>query len=173
MRDKSMRFLYVLMMTFAVSFGCAQQMTQSEIRSLESRELDLTYDKAYSATINGLFALGFTVDHSDKASGVVTGKRHDSQNAKRLVNTVLFGVVGAVATKERDEAVTFMVSPNGSAKTLLRMKVVVDGKAIVDRTLMTRIWQQIEKEGMLDDAFKDAGSGATTQPASTSTQKNK
>jgi len=30
------------------------------------------------------------------------------------------------------------------------MKVIDNGKPVIDRQLMTRIWQQIEREAMLD-----------------------
>jgi hypothetical protein len=33
-------------------------MTQTEIKMLETRELDLPYDDAYQAALNGLFSLG-------------------------------------------------------------------------------------------------------------------
>ena len=142
--------------------GCSQ-MTQTEIKMLETRELDLPYDEAYTAASNGLFALGYTIDHSDKASGILTGKKHDPNVGGKLAGAVLLGVVGVLAAGENDEAVTFMLTRVKPNVTQLRMKVLYNGKPSTDRNLMTRIWQQIEREAMLD--ARPPGRPPATQPA--------
>lgn len=130
--------------------GCVQPITQTEIKALETRELDMPFDEAFSAAANGLFSLGFTIDHSDKVSGILTGKRLDPRAGAKLANAIFFGVIGLAATKERNEAVSFMLSPLEPNVTQLRMKVIVNGKPVVDRKMMTKIWQQIEREAMLE-----------------------
>lgn len=141
--------LLVVVMMLVVASGCSQ-MTQSEIKALETRELDLPYDEAYRAASNGLFSLGFTIGHSDKESGIISGTRNDPRTGLKITNTILFGVIGLAATSSRNEAVSFMVTALEPALTQLRIKVVVNGKAVLDRKLMTKIWQQIEREAMLD-----------------------
>ena len=148
------------------SSGCAQ-MTQAEIKSLETREMDCSFDEAYKAAANGLFALGFTVSHSDKASGILTGTRQDPNTGAKIAAAVAFGVIGLLATQDRNEAVTFMLSPLEPKLTQLRMKVMVNGQPLTDRTMMTKIWQQIEREAMLESRPSDRL--ATTQPATTQT----
>jgi hypothetical protein len=143
--------------------GCAT-LTQAEIKALETRELDLPYDEAYQAAMNGLFSLGFTIDHSDKESGVVTGKRTDPQVGAKLGAAVVLGVVGVLAVGDRSEAVTFKLAALEPRVTQLRMKVVVNGKAVVDRQFMTKIWQQIEREAMLESRPSDRVPG--THPVS-------
>lgn len=150
--------------------GCAStRITQAETKALETRELDLGYDEAYKAAANGLFSLGFTIDHSDKASGIVSGKRRDPQTNAKIANALVFGVVGLLATGDREEGVTFMLTSLNPRVTELRMKAVVNGKPIVDREMMTRIWQQIEREAMLESRPSDAG--ATTRPRSPTSSK--
>ena len=129
--------------------GCAQ-LTQSEIKFLETRELDLPYGEAYMAAANGLFSLGFAIEHSDKESGIITGKRKDPQTGAKIGAAVAFGVLGLLAVGDREESVTFMLTELGSELTQLRMKVIINGKSVVDRKLMTKIWQQIEREAMLE-----------------------
>lgn len=131
------------------SSGCAH-LTQAEIKALETREMDCSYDMAYRASSHGLFSLGFTISHSDKESGILTGTRHDPNTGAKVVNAILFGVIGLAATKARNEAVTFMLTPLEPELTQLRMKVIVNGRAAIDRKFMTRIWQQIEREAMLE-----------------------
>jgi len=142
--------------------GCVQ-LTQSEIKALETRELDMPYDEAFMAAANGLFSLGFTIDHSDKVAGILTGKRLDPNTGAKVANAIFFGVIGLAATKERNEAISFMLSPLEPDVTQLRMKVVVNGKPVVDRTMMTKIWQQIEREAMLET--RPSARPATTQRA--------
>lgn len=149
-----------------VGSGCAT-MTQAEIKALQTREIDLPYDEAYQAAMNGLFSLGFTIEHSDKASGVLTGKRSDPQTGAKLGAAVAFGVVGLLAVGDRNEAVTFKLATLEPRTTQLRMQVVINGKAIVDRQLMTKIWQQIEREAMLESRPSDRVPGTQTSSGPT------
>jgi len=130
-------------------------LTQAEIKMLETRELDLPYDEAYHAAANALFSLGFTVSHSDKSSGILSGARYDPNTGGKVAAALLFGVLGLAATEGRNEAVTFMLHSLEPNLTQLRMKVVVNGKPVVDRKLMTKIWQQIEREAMLESRPSD------------------
>lgn len=134
--------------------GCAQ-LTQAEIKALETREMDCSFDEAYQAAANGLFSLGFTISHSDKESGILTGSRLDPNTGEKVANTLLFGVLGLALTKDRNEAITFMLSPLRAELTQLRMKLIVNGKSVIDHKLMTMIWQQIEREAMLETRPSD------------------
>ena len=144
------------------SSGCAQP-TQAEIKMLETREMDCSYDEAYKAAANGLFSLGFTIAHSDKESGILTGTRHDPNTGGKVAAALMFGVLGLAATKERDEAVTFMLTEFEPELTQLRMKVIVNGKPVFDRKLITAIWQRIEREAMLES--RPSNRSPTTQPS--------
>lgn len=148
------------------SSGCVQ-LTQSEIKALETREMDCSFDEAYKAASHGLFSLGFTISHSDKESGILTGTRHDPNTGAKVANTILFGVLGLALTKERNEALTFMLTPLEPNLTQLRMKVIVNGKAVVDRKFMTAVWQQIEREAMLES--RPSERSTTTQPTAEAT----
>ncbi len=145
------------------STGCAP-MTQAEIKMLETREMDLPFDDAYQAAMNGLFSLGFTIEHTDKASGIMTGKRSDPQTGAKIGAAVAFGIIGLLAVGDRNEAVTFKLAVLEARVTQLRMQVIVNGKAVVDRQFMTKIWQQIEREAMLESRPSDRV--PTTQPKS-------
>ncbi|MFQ5462837.1 MAG: hypothetical protein ACE5E5_09445 [Phycisphaerae bacterium] len=128
--------------------GCAS-MSQSEIKFLETRELDLGYDDAYRAAANGLFSLGYAINHSDKSSGILSA-RLVTHVAKSSVTFLLVLPMATISEGRNEEAVTFMLTPINKHRTQLRMKVVFDGKPIVDRKKMTKIWQRIEREAMLE-----------------------
>ena len=147
------------------STGCVQP-TQAEIKALETREMDCSFQEAYQASANGLFSLGFAVTHSDKDSGILTGTRHDPNTGGKIAAALAFGIIGLAATQERNEAVTFMLSELEPKLTQLRIKVVVNGKPVFDRKLMTKIWQQIEREAMLESRPSDRA--PTSQPSALS-----
>ncbi len=159
--------LVILLLSGAMitATGCAT-LTQAEIKALETREMDCGYDDAYKAAANGLFALGFTVSHSDKASGILTGVRHDPNTGAKVAAAVFFGVLGLAATQDRNESVTFMLTALEPQLTQLRMKLIVNGQPVVDRTVMTKIWQQIEREAMLESRPSDR-TAQKSQPSTT------
>lgn len=131
-----------------LSSGC-NELTQSEIKFLETREVDLPYDEAYQAAINGLFSLGYTIEHSDKESGVVSGRRN-KKAAKMSVTFLLILPLPTVGEGSNEEAITFLITRQEPDVSLLRMKVVINGKPVANRELMTEIWQRIEREAMLE-----------------------
>ena len=108
--------------------------------------------------MNGMFSLGFAIDHSDKESGIITGKRTDPQTGEKIAAAMAFGVIGLLAVEDQNESVTFMLTAVSESVTQLRMKILVGGEQVVERQTMTKIWQQIEREAMLD-------SGPSTKPA--------
>ncbi|MFH1748208.1 MAG: hypothetical protein ABIG44_14330 [Planctomycetota bacterium] len=159
----AMIFPMMLCTVLAAASGCSQ-MTQAEIKALETRELDLPYDEAYKAAANGLFSLGFTISHSDKESGVISGKRNKKVGSLS-VTFLLFLPLPTVGQGSHEEGVTFMLTELDPMLTQLRMKVVINGKPVADRKFMTNIWQQIEREAMLESRPSDRF--ATTQPGDT------
>lgn len=49
--------------------------TQLGVRQIEVRRLEVPYETAYNAAAQAMFDLGYSVSHSDKASGILTGSR--------------------------------------------------------------------------------------------------
>lgn len=131
-------------------------MTQSQIRALETREIDAPYDKVYDASMNAMFSMGLSVQHTDKVSGIITGQVGD--HVQRAATHWMFRAFVNV------KKVTLMITPCGPNKTTVRMKVLINEQPQVDEKLMTDIWQRIEKEAMLADVFTGKNV-ATTCPA--------
>jgi len=52
-----------------------QDPTQLGTRQIEVRTLDVPYDLAYRAATQAFFSIGFSITHSDKPSGILTGSR--------------------------------------------------------------------------------------------------
>lgn len=123
--------------------GCALSRTQAEIKFLETRELRSPYAVAYDGALNAIFSLGMTIEHSDKASGVITGQSGD------------YALRAHMTKKEQKKnpvkKVTLLLRPRGRKVTQIRMKVLVNEEQQLDRKLMTALWQRIAREVMLDE----------------------
>jgi len=52
-----------------------QDPSQLGTRQIEVRTLDVPYEHAYRAATQAFFSIGFSITHSDKASGILTGSR--------------------------------------------------------------------------------------------------
>jgi hypothetical protein len=124
--------------------GCATtgSMTQAELKFLETREIDLPYPQAYDAALNAMFSLGLQLTHSDKGSGVISGQSGDYVMRSTLKRSK--------QKKHPVKKVSLLVSDRGPRLSQLRMKVLINEEQQIDRKLMTRIWQRIEREAMLD-----------------------
>lgn len=140
----------------AVVSGCQKSLTQAEIKFLETRELELSYDRAYQAAANGLFSLGYAIDHSDKQSGILSAKCN-KKAAKLSLAFLVILPMPTISEGSDEEAVSFMLSSLRARLTQLRMKIVRNGIPIIDRKLMTQIWQRIEREAMLENRPRTTG----------------
>jgi len=144
-----------------ISPGCAT-LSQADIKARETRELDLPFDEAYSAALNAMFSMGLSIQHTDKASGVITGQSGD--HVQRASVGAIWRPLYPV------KKVTLMLSALEPRVTQLRMKMLINEEPQHDRTLMTKIWQQIEREAMLEsrpsDRSASASRSAASQPAS-------
>ncbi len=98
----------------AGSSGCTQ-MTQSEMKFLETRELDGKYSDVYDAALNAMFSMGLSILHTDKESGIITGQAgdHVQRASVGLIWRPLFPV----------KKVTLMIRPKADGLTQIRMKV--------------------------------------------------
>lgn len=133
-----------------LSAGCQTTLTQAEIKFLETRELDLSYEEAYQAAANGLFSLGYAITHSDKESGILSAQNSRGE-AKWSITFLLIIPLPSVGEGTEEETVSLLLTPKSERLTQLRMKLVRDGEPVVDREVMTAIWQRIERAALLED----------------------
>jgi len=59
----------------SIQIPSSQDPTQLGARQIEIRTLEAPYELAYRAATQALFSLGYSIDHSDKVSGILTGSR--------------------------------------------------------------------------------------------------
>ena len=134
--------LLAAVVALGTTAGCARSFTQSEIKFLETREIQLPYHEVYAAALNAIFSMGMTIEHSDKDSGVITGRSGDYTHRATLAEKK--------QKSYKIKRVTLLITPRGPRVAQIRMKVMVDEEQQLDRKLMTAVWQRIEREAMLD-----------------------
>ena len=134
--------LTLAIMIAAAGCATAGSMTQAELKFLETREIDLSFHEAYDAALNAMFSLGLQITHSDKSSGVISGQAGDYVMRSTLKKSK--------QKKNPVKKVSLLISDRGPRLSQLRMKVLINEQPQIDRKLMTRIWQRIEREAMLD-----------------------
>jgi len=59
----------------ALSQTAGEDPTQLGARQIEVRSLDTSFDIAYRSATQALLSLGYSISHSDKTSGILTGSR--------------------------------------------------------------------------------------------------
>ena len=150
-----MNKLSSLLLLFAFIIGCAAPQTggpgQLATKDMETRSLSIPYDRAYAAATNAFFAIGYTLKHTDKASGVIVGSRSDSGIGKKVALTLLFGIPGALIDTKTNYDLTVMLTPTAPAITTIRIGASRDGQPIVDKEITDKLWTIIEREAMVDE----------------------
>ncbi|MBI4529217.1 MAG: hypothetical protein HY695_35920 [Deltaproteobacteria bacterium] len=68
-------FLLALTPLPAMGQTATEDPTQLGSRQLEVRSLDVNCDTAYRSATQALLSLGYSITHSDKTSGILTGSR--------------------------------------------------------------------------------------------------
>jgi hypothetical protein len=133
--------LGVPMIALLLALAGCHRPTQGEMKFIETREVNRPYEPTYNACLNAMFSMGMTITHTDKQSGVISAQSGD--HAQRADAGIWKGFYPV-------KKVTLMVRPRRPDRTQIRMKVLINEKQKLDRRLMTRIWQRIEREAMLD-----------------------
>jgi len=70
-----MALIVALSSATAIGQTTGDDPTQLGTRQLEVRNLDVNYDTAYRSAMQALLSLGYSISHSDKPSGILTGSR--------------------------------------------------------------------------------------------------
>ena len=147
---KRCAIVLALLVSILPGIGCAHQMTQAEIGAMETRRVDAPYDDTYLAATGVLFDLGYTITHSDKASGLITGENKVSRANDRAAAYLALGVAGLLIADE-ERKVTMLIREVGPQASTVRMKLTVQGKQSKQREVYTTIWNKILRQLMLDE----------------------
>jgi hypothetical protein len=118
---------------------------------METRDMRISYDAAYKAATNAFFAIGYTIKHLDKASGIIVGSKSDSGAGKKVALILLFGIPGALIDTKTNYDVTVMLSQKDKDFTTIRIGTSVNGQPVLNREIIDSIWTVVEREAMIDE----------------------
>ncbi len=176
-----MKFCILFLMLIGI-IGCAtsvdtsgQDPTQLGARQLEVRTLDVSYEIAYQAAMHAFFSIGYSIQHSDRASGVLTGSRLvdiKEEKKRRKFKTAMyalppfFKIIGFLTPGKESTTfqITMLLKPNDSKQTQIRFKMQVDGEPVWDQLSIDRLWVATQREAMVE-----TGPPPTTPPTTLTT----
>jgi hypothetical protein len=150
-----MKKLFPLFLLLMFIIGCATAQTvgpgQLATKVMETRTLSIPYDRAYAAATNAFFAIGYTLKHTDKASGVIVGERSDSGAGKKAALILLFGLPGALINTKTNYDLTVMLTKDAPAITTIRIGASKNGEPVINKEITDKFWTIVEREAMVDE----------------------
>lgn len=158
----------------AMLCGCATtgagKMSQAAIKNFETRTIDAPYEAVFAAATEALFDLGYIIQHSDKASGILTGEKRKTKSDFDIdfgIGTGRYGGIGA--DREQRQTiynVSLLIKPAGEKTTDVRIKTSVDGEAHLVKEAIDEIWLYIDRQVLMESppAAKPAKSAPASEP---------
>lgn len=146
--------LYLILILF-VFCGCAGGSGglgpgQLATKSIETRYIDADFNTAYRAATHAFFALGFTISHSDKAGGIIVGKKEKTDQGAAFLAGLAFGVFALMGDYTDVTTITlFLEEGKDDKRTTLRIQMVVEEEAKIDPAVIDPIWIIAQREAML------------------------
>ncbi len=108
---------------------------QAAMKHIETREVDAPIAQVFTGATEALFDLGFSIKHSDRASGLLVGEKTDARKGKRAAavtaGVLAFGVAGLLAASMVDPVVynlTLFIRPVDEDTSTVRIKTSIDGE---------------------------------------------
>lgn len=148
---------------------------QLATREMETRDLFLSYYNAYRAATNAFFALGYTIKHTDKATGIIVGSKSDPGTGKKVAWILLFGIPGALIDTKTNYDITVMIAPKTPAITTIRVGASLNGQPVVNKDITNKVWTVIEREAMVDEGpiarTKETSTTVTAEPSGKTEEK--
>jgi len=164
-----MRFYVLPIMLIIGIMGCVtnsvsnQDPTQLGARQIEVRTLDAPQNIAYNASIQAFFDLGYSIKHTDKVSGVITGSRttgteeaKNSQKTKTALGFVPYVGIASLLLPNKEPTVhqvTMFLQAVSSNQTQIRFKMQANGEATWDSIAIDQLWVTTQREAMLESGI--------------------
>lgn len=149
--------LVLSLMAFSAVFGCSwlentNPTGQAAKKAFETRVVDAPYDAVYSAAVESMFDLGYTVGHSDKTTGIVVGEK----NQKRYVNTS--GMTEEEKRRAENEydtlQLTILVKKMEKKQTDVRIKSSLNKMESFQKNAIDQVWVYIQRQVMMEEVPK-------------------
>lgn len=139
----------------AVLGGCAfgeKNMGQAQLKAFETRPLDASFEEVYSAAVEAMFDLGYTVSHSDKDSGIVVGEKRKKKPGAWLWGDIPEGK--HVEDYYDFVQLTLLVKKDGPKESKVRIKTAVNKEIRLDKESVDEVWIYIQRQMMMEETPK-------------------
>ncbi len=125
--------------------ACASQpkYTQAQLNSIETREVDASFDETYSAAANAIFDAGYTIAMSDRASGLITGEAGKDNSSARI------WVSPAIADSQF--RISMQIRAIDGRRTSVRIKTSTNGEPVVDKKAIDKIWTLMQRQVLMKE----------------------
>lgn len=131
---------------------------QAAVKNFETRSVDATFDEVYSAATEGLFDLGYTIQHSDKATGVLVGEKKVNKQ-----NKIVIEIADILAEKETHKEdlsemlqLTLYIQPVDPKSTKVRIKTAVDKTPTFNKSAIDEVWVYIQRQVLMEGKVPEA-----------------
>lgn len=131
--------------------GCGmgqKKMSQAELKYFETRPVDASYTKVYSAAVEAMFDLGYTISHSDKASGIIVGEKRTQKPGVWLYGNIPEG------KREEDYydwlQLTLLVKEESGKKSQVRIKTAINKEIKLDKNAIDEVWVYIQRQVLME-----------------------
>lgn len=146
----------MLLLSFLTGFvlsGCATTgiMGQAAITALETRTIDASFEQVYSAATEGLFDLGYTIEHSDKNSGIIVGEKKMEKPEARWKKfwDELGGTDRPESAYYNTLQLTLFVQSIDEKTTKVRIKTAVNKLPQLDKKSIDEVWLYIDRQVLM------------------------
>ncbi len=152
--DMKKAFLSFSVILCIFIMGCNDaQLTDLQIREMQSKELKGSFDDAYKANLQVLQDYGYVIKSTDKESGVIQGETAFRKHKKYFWNGLLINNE-ATATLEQfgdntvKERLCLVRKEKKRSTNALSMTTIFveDATTIVDKDLYQKMYDEIQKE---------------------------
>ena len=149
------KYAIVFLIGFTLS-GCVTtappKMGQAALKVFETRTVDAPFKEVYSAAVEGLFDLGYTIAHSDKGSGVIVGeKRVEKQGAGWMrFSDSANKVVRPESDYYNTLQLTLLIRSIDESSTKIRIKTAVNKEPKLDKEAIDEVWLYIERQVLME-----------------------
>ena len=144
----------VILIAITIFFcGCATipPMTQTEIKAFETRRVDAGFDDVFAAGTEALLDLGYSVSHSDKASGILAGERAEDKEGADMkrIAMMIGGTQYSESDLRRSVQLTLYMRRDGDG-TKVRIKTAYNNAPILDKKRIDEVWLYIERQVLME-----------------------
>jgi len=136
----------ILAVGLILAGGCssrqkASSFSQAQLNAIETREVEAGMEATFSAASGAMFDAGYTIAMSDRAAGLLTGKKATDNTASRVW----------VSASIRDEEFVMSVQIRSITPQLsaVRLKTSINGESIVEKEAIDAFWTLMQRQVLM------------------------